>query len=234
MSTMLEAPAHAGVPITAARSRELPRVDLLPPVYAEQEKLRRTKALLAAAVVAAVLGTGGAYVVEERSTAKAREELATVQAEQSRLRSEQAKYTEVPLVNGQVDAARGDVILAMGDEVRWSQVLADLSARVPSGVWLSDVTFAQVTAVTASGVTAPAAPTGAAGSIATINVTGNALTQAAVASWLESLSKQPGFTAPTFTSAIRADVDGTPTVTFESTVQVTSEALSHRYDEAER
>ena len=51
-------------------------------------------------------------------------------------RPRSAKYAEVPKVYAQVDAAEADLELAMGQEIRYSFVLNDLSLTIPSDVWL--------------------------------------------------------------------------------------------------
>lgn len=98
------------------------------------------------------------------------------------------------------------------------------------------------TSTPAAGATGTSTGTGATGTSGTaagpavINsatFTGTAKDQYAVADWLQNLTLVPGFTNPYLTSTTASSATGTASalVTFTVTVDITADALSHRYDD---
>jgi Tfp pilus assembly protein PilN len=97
-------------------------------------------------------------------------------------------------VYAQAAAAEAMLTEAMGEEVRYSRFLSDLSLTVPENVWLKSLTFTQADAATpAVGATEPA--------IGSVTVTGVGFSHDDVAVWLESLAGQSGYTNPYFSSS---------------------------------
>ncbi len=133
----------------------LPRVNLLPPEIAEGRRFRRIQVALGAGVLSAVGVVGLLFVSASSSVDAANEELTAAQAEQSRLQAETAKYADVTAVYAQAAAAQAMLTEAMGQEVRYSRFLSDLSLTVPENVWVKSLTFAQTAAPAAVGSTEP-------------------------------------------------------------------------------
>ncbi len=110
---------------------------------------------------------------------------------------------------------------AMGEEVRWSRFMNDLSLTVPDNVWVKNVAFTQ----------APRRP--AAGRSRArdrhVTFTGVGFAHDDVAVWLEALAKQKGFANPYFANSTEALLGSRKTVNFTSTATLTSAALSGRY-----
>ena len=206
--------AGAGLPV-------LPRVNLLPPEIAETIRFRRIQyglggGLLAAVGVVALLFVGAAGAVERAET-----DLAASSAEGDTLRAETAKYQDVQAVYGRAAAAQAMLTQAMGEEVRYSQYLNDLSLTVPENVWLKNVTFTQTPAPAALGTTVPG--------VGVVTFTGVAFKHDDVAVWLESLAKQKGYVNPYFTASTKSFIGNRSVVDFTSTVTMTADALSGRY-----
>lgn len=206
--------AGTGLPV-------LPRVNLLPPEIAETARFRRIQyglggGLLAAVGVVALLYVGAAGAVSEANT-----ELETANAQGTVLQAETAKFADVTAVYARAAAAQAMLTTAMGEEVRFSQYMNDLSLTVPENVWLKNVTFSQAAAPAAVGSTVPG--------IGTVTFTGVGFKHDDVAVWLESLSKQKGYVNPYFTSSTKALLGNRQTVNFTSTVTMTADALSGRY-----
>jgi Tfp pilus assembly protein PilN len=219
MTTLTDARRPAADPTAAARPA---RVNLLPPGIAARSRLRRVQAgvgcgLLAVAGVVASLSVVAAAAVEDADT-----ELAAVSARGAVLQAESAEYVDVLAVHRRAEAAHDMLALAMSEEVRFSELLDDLSRTVPDNVWLEDVTFSQpaVVAPTAGGVEA---------SIGTVTFTGMALSHDDVADWLESLTSQEGYANPSLTDSTAGRATERRTVSFSSTVTLTSAALSGRH-----
>ncbi len=209
---------------TAVRTAEFPRVNLLPGEIAEEQRFRTVRAVLALAVVAAVAGVGGLWYLANQQVSSAEEALATQQQLNATLQTEVAKYAEVPLVYAAVARANEDLDLAMGQEVRYSFVLNDLSLTIPSNVWLKSLVVTQD--MTGTPVTSPLGTPG----IGTVTVQGLAFKQNNVASWLKSLTESDYYVDPYFSSSSDTDpIDGQALVEFDSSVTMTDQAYSNRY-----
>jgi Tfp pilus assembly protein PilN len=110
---------------------------------------------------------------------------------------------------------------AMGQEVRYSGFLSDLSLSVPENVWLKSLTFTQAPTTASVGSTEPG--------VGTVTVSGVGFSHDDVAVWLESLAGQKGYTNPYFSSSTETLIGSRTVVDFESTATLTSEALSREY-----
>ena len=199
----------------------LPRVNLLPPEIEERKKLKQIQVGLGAAVLASVGVVGVLLMAANGSLSSANEELATATAQNTQLKSEAATYANVTAVYAQAAAAQALLTQAMGEEVRYSRFMNDLSLTVPDNVWVKSVSFAQAAAPAAAGSTEPG--------IGTVTFNGVGFSHDDVAVWLESLATQKGYTNPDFTNSTETLIGTRKTVTFTSTVQMTAAALSGRY-----
>jgi Tfp pilus assembly protein PilN len=225
------------LPDTLGATYTVPRVNLLPPEILETRRFRRTQAGLAAGVVCVLLAVGGVYMLAQQRSEAAAEELSVAQAETSRLKTEEAKYAEVPRIIAQVDAAKSARDYALSTNVKWYSYLNDLALAYPESVWLENLTAT----VAAPGATAGAAPVPVAGTnplatpgIGTVTFSGTALEHSDVASWLDVLAGTKGFADAYFTNSSRTQIDGQDVVNFTSQVVVTAEALWDRYENEAR
>lgn len=209
-----DAPVGTGHPV-------LPRVNLLPPEIAEQARFRRVQAGLGAGLLASVGVVVLLYVSAAGSVSDAQSELSAATATGSALEAESEKYADVQAVYARAEAAQVMLTKAMGEEVRYSQFLNDLSLTIPDNVWLTNVTFAQEPVPAELGATEPG--------VGTVTFTGVGFDHDDVAVWLDSLAKQKGYTNPYFTSSTKALIGKRETVSFTSTVTMTPAALSGRY-----
>jgi Tfp pilus assembly protein PilN len=222
---------------TLTRAAAMPRVNLLPPEIAEAAKARQLKLMVVGVGVVSVAGVAALYLGASASASAAADELATTQAVTAQLNAKVAEYANVPVVYAQVDAAEAELVQAMGQEVRYSYLLNDLSLTIPNGVWLTGLTVEQpvqpvnpdgsVSTDTAEPVTSPF---GAAG-IASVAFEGYGLQVNDVAAWLDALTKQNVYIDPAFSEATKEEVQGTGTeaVAITSGVTVTEDAYSNRY-----
>jgi Tfp pilus assembly protein PilN len=202
----------------------LPRVNLLPPEIAEGRRMRRIQVGLGGAVLGAVGIVALLYVGATGSVSSAQSDLDAANARHSTLQAQTAKYRDVTAVYGQAAAAQAMLTQAMGQEVRYSQFLNDLSLTVPENIWLTNVTFAQTPPTAAAGAAAAATP-----GIGTVTFSGIGFSHDDVAVWLESLAGQKGYTNPYFSSSTEALLGTRKTVNFTSTATLTSDAYSGRY-----
>lgn len=200
----------------------LPRVNLLPPEIAEAARLRRVKTGLGGAVLGAVAVVGLLYVSAAGAVSSAQEQSDAADRQRTQLTAETAKYQGVTEVYGRASAAQAMLTQAMGQEVRYSRFLNDLSLTVPEKVWVKNLTFAQTPPAATPGATA--AP-----GIGTVTVTGVGFSHDDVAVWLESLAGQKGYTNPYFSSSTEALLGTRKIVNFTSTATLTADAYSGSY-----
>lgn len=218
--------------LTETRVLVIPRVNLLPPEIEERQRFRRTQVGLGAAVLGAVVVVGAVYAVAAADASDAQDQLAASQAEQTTLQAEAGEYAEVPQVYAAVETKAAQVQLALGQEVRWSLFLNDLSLTVPERVWVDSLIVNQdVDAASAAPVTAPGSTPFADVGIGTVTFTGKAYAHNDVAAWLESLAGQKGYAQPYVTSSVLGEIGTKDAVSFSSEVAVTADARSNRYAE---
>jgi Tfp pilus assembly protein PilN len=203
---------------------QLPRVNLLPPEIAESAMLRKVQLCLGAGVLAAVGVVGLLFVSASHSASAAQTSLDQANAQSSRLVAQKAQYGNVTSVYDAAAAAQTQLTTAMGQEVRFSQLLHDLSLSVPSTVWLKNLTYTQA---------APAAPAGGApvttNAIGTLAVTGVGFSHDDLALWLESLEGQKNYSDPYFSASTETLMGTRKVVNFSTTANLTPAALSGRY-----
>ncbi|MGZ4610082.1 MAG: PilN domain-containing protein, partial [Actinomycetes bacterium] len=138
----------------------LPRVNLLPPEIAEKAAFRKVQVGLGAALAVPVLIVGALYMSASHSVSSAQSNLDAATAQSTTLTAQAAKYRDVTAVYDAATAAKQQLVTAMGDEIRFSQMMNDLSLSIPSNVWMKSLNF------TATPPTAPAATTPAAAAAA--------------------------------------------------------------------
>ena len=207
----------------------LPRVNLMPPEVAEAKAMRRLQTVLGAAGLASVAVVGVLYVSASHSVSAANSDLESAKAQTTQLQGQVAKYKDVTATINAANAAQAQLVTAMGDEVRYSQLLNDLSLAVPSTVWLKSLQFSS----TAPSVGTPgAAPVSYNGVLpmGTMTVQGIGFSHNDVALWLDALAGlDKTYANPYFTNSTEALIGKRPTVNFNANAVVLSSAQSHRY-----
>ena len=209
----------AGAPV-------MPSVNLMPPEIAEAARFRRFQLAMGGAVVAAVAVVGLLYTQAHHSASDAQAQLQQSQARHTALQGQLAGLQSVQDVYSRVAAKQATLARAMGDEIRWSTYLNDLSLRMPDHVWLTSVSATETTA--SAGAPAPTTSTTASG-IGTVNFSGVAFTHDDVATWLEVLAKERGYTNAYFTNSSETKIGPRGVVNFTSSVSLDDKAKSGRY-----
>jgi hypothetical protein len=229
MTTFAEAPAapNRTEAVNSARVdwAPVPKVNLLPPEILQARRLVALKRLLAGAVAAIVLVCIGATVWAQLRASAAQDELDAVQARGATLRGEQARYAAVPKLLNLIQAADGARERAMSQDVLWYGFMSDLAVTTPEGITLSGL---QVSLDKPTVNTDPLVPTG----LGTVTFTGTAKHVPDVAAWLDAVAHIHGVDGSTLQTVTREDTkhgDSSP-LNFTTSVTVTSNALTHRYD----
>jgi Tfp pilus assembly protein PilN len=204
----------------------VPKVNLLPAEIVQARRLTSLKRLLAGGVAAVALLCTGGTVWAAAGAAAAQDDLDAVQARAGILRAEQARYAAVPKMLNLIQSAGTARERAMSQDVLWYGFLSDLAVTTPKGVTLNGL---QVSLDKPTVGTDPLVHPG----IGTVTFTGAAKRFPDVAAWLDAVGRMHGLDGSTLQSATRAEPGGGTTsdgINFTSTVTVTSQALTHRYD----
>lgn len=217
--------------LTATRTATLPQVNLLPPEIEEERRFRHVQLGLGAGVLASLGVVAAIFLAANGQVADAEEGLNDSKRQTTRLEAQAAEFSQVPLVYSQVEAARAQLELAMGKEIRWSFYLNDLSLKTPNKVWLTNMTVAANEAATAAvpAASAPEATGYINPGLGSVIFEGNAMRHNDVATWLNSLAKQKGYDQPYFTDSTKEEIGEQAVVRFRSQVSITEDALSKRY-----
>jgi Tfp pilus assembly protein PilN len=210
----------------------LPRVNLMPPEVAEAKAMRRVQMGLGAAGLASVAVVGVLYVSASHSVSSAQSDLADAKTQTTSLQGQVAKYKDVTATINAANAAQGQLVTAMGDEVRYSQLLNDLSLSIPSTVWLKSLGFSSVAPSTGAPGTAAVTYNGAL-PIGTFTVTGVGFSHNDVALWLDSVAGlTKTYASPYFTNSPEALIGARRTVNYSDTAVVLITAQSGRFKNA--
>jgi Tfp pilus assembly protein PilN len=205
----------------------IPRVNLLPLEIIQKRRFRRVRRMLGVMVVAAVLICTGGVFWAQRGVSSATARLTTAQSEVTSLQTQAAKYSAVPEVVAQVEAAKTARTSAMGNDVLWYQFVNDLRGALPAGVAQEAVTVVLTQSAGSAVAANPLSPAG----IGTLSITGSADQYQQISAWLDALTKITGVSAPTLINATKSQ-DGTgSSVTYSISAVLTEAALSHRYDD---
>jgi Tfp pilus assembly protein PilN len=205
----------------------MPRVNLLPPEIAQRRALRRIQVLLGASLAGVAVVVGLVYVAAAHSASAAQEDLTAKQAEGTQLQTQVSSFANVNAIYAAADAAQAQLTTAMSDEVRVSQLLTGLRLRVPSNVCIPSMNHNPPPPPAAAGGTPTLTP-----AIGSLTVTGIGFSHNDVGLWLESIAGVKTYSDPYFSASTESLLGTRKIVTFNSTANLTSAALSNRYTAA--
>lgn len=212
-------------PPQAVASGAMPRVNLMPPEIAEGARVRQIQFVAGLMVLLAVVVVVALYLHAHSGVSSAQNQLDQAQSQTTSLQEKLASLAPVQQTQAEVTAKQGVLSEAMGNEVRWSYLLNDISLRMPSDVFLTSL---QVTETAAVG-TPPPVKGSTPVQIGTISFGNVGFKHDDVATWLDSLAKEHGFSDPLFTSSVEQAAGTRGYVTFATTADVMSDRLSYRY-----
>jgi Tfp pilus assembly protein PilN len=208
-------------------------VNLRPTEIEERRRFRKVQTGLGVGVAAALAVVGALTLLAAGQVSDAEDGLAASKAEGTTLQAQTNQYAEVPQVIAKVEAAEAQLSEAMGQEVRWSYFLNDISLKVPGKVWLTSMTVTQdidgAAAAAAGNPTAPVDGTYITPGVGAVAFEGTGFRHNDVAAWLDALAKQKGLAQPYFTDSTKELIGQESSVKFKSQATITDEALSGRY-----
>jgi Tfp pilus assembly protein PilN len=235
----------------------VPKVNLLPPEVLEARRFARTQRVLAGVVGLTVVVAAASVGWAQSGVGSARAALEATEARTAGLQAEQTRYADVPRLLSQVSAAELAREKALADDSLWYRFLGDLAVATPADVSLSTMSITVGAQPGEAGAAGAAAATGAAtagpspavGSLPAPGAAGAAGAPGApaaaqplgrltfsgkaqafpdVAAWLDAVARLRGLDGSSLQTASRDSADGV--VSWTSSISLTSDALSHRYD----
>ncbi len=212
--------------------RDFPTPDLIPPAILLRRQVRKSKRMVLFALLGVMALLVGLFFIGRVQLASATAELGTAQQRLRDAEAEKAKYAEVPAVYAAVDAARAELAQAMGNEVQVARLVANLAAIMPSGVSLTQVSMVIGEEADQSGTTAKATDEDVVPLVGTVTFSGEAATFNDVSVWIETLRNNPDYQNVILTDVSRDDTNGV--YLFSNTAELTDQALSGRYVEADQ
>jgi Tfp pilus assembly protein PilN len=218
---------------TALRATVTPHVNLLPPEIAEEARFRSLRVIMVMVVAFAAFLGGVLYLQSAGEVTAAQEQLDSAKSDGAGLQVKVNKLANVPAVYAAVAAADGQLSAAMGSEVRYSFLLNDLSLSINKNVWLTSMSVSQNDpTASASGASVPVqGPAWTKPAIGKLTFSGRATSYNDVAAWLDFLSSGKIYSDPFVSSTSASDpIGSTKTVIFESSVNLTDKAYTHRFD----
>jgi Tfp pilus assembly protein PilN len=222
----------------------LPRVNLLPKSIREARLVRRQRGGVAVAFVVLVALLGLWYLRESQKLTEARQEADRERAVAAGLRAKKEELQPYAALGSQIAAAEQLRAKVYAREVRFSNILQDISAIIPGDVWLTQMSVALKETGTAAGAGGAAAAAtaltpgspGAGSPVASITFTGASLEHVDVGGFVRALSSGPKrhgsrvYLNPYFTASQKdAQEGGETTVTFSATVDLSQAAFSGRF-----
>lgn len=202
----------------------LPRVDLLPPEVKARQRgkgVRRNLVVLLVVLLATVIAAaGGANYL----SIKAQQLLTAEQSKTQDLLSQQAKFSEVRVVQDQLGLVKAAQTVGASTEVDWSGYLSAIQRTLPAGVSIESVNIA---------ASSPIAPVPQAtgplqgARVATLMISASSPTLPAIPAWLDALSALPGFVDAVPGSVTQNGTGGGYTTSV--TMHVGEGAYDHRF-----
>jgi Tfp pilus assembly protein PilN len=202
-----------------------PRADLLPPELKAEEKLHAQRRGLVAMSIFVVVLVGLAYGYLAIEAGNSAQRLAAANASTASLLAEQAKYSEVTLLNARLAMIKTGQQIGVSTEIDWRDYLQQVQASLPAGTGINSVGAS--TAGPGAGVSAPSSPLLAA-SIAELTFAATTSTLPDVSQWIDNLSLLPGF-ADAVAGSITLNAEGSYSVTI--IMHIDQDALSNRFVE---
>jgi hypothetical protein len=118
-----------------------PRVELLPPEVAQQEKSRATRRRLIGLFVVVLLVVVAGYGLAVFRGQQAQGDLAAAQARTGAIQAERQKYSAVTTTDALISDIGAAQTLGASTEIIWSNLLDSIRASLPAGVTITSATM---------------------------------------------------------------------------------------------
>jgi Tfp pilus assembly protein PilN len=212
------------------------RMELLPEIHFQQRRQRRTTALVVTAGLLLFTLLVGYWVLLGVQTADARDELARVTARNEALQAEIDELQRYADMDAELKEKRASLAQVMTGDVDWPGILTEIAMVIPGEIWLTSVTGSAGETEGATPVGTETAPVRVSEQepFGRLQVQGKSLSMPGAAKWLVRLGAVKEFHALWLNSATKEQTEegAAEVVTFDSTLELNTEAASDRFQEA--
>ena len=214
------------------------RVDLVPESYRARRRQRQTlSAIVVIGAVVALLLFGYWFYLGQQIDNK-NEELQNIQAANAVLEQQIADLQRFADLESEVNAKLGALQTVFVGDVNWPQVLTEVALVVPGEIWFDEMTASAGATEGATPVGTETAPVRLADDapIGRVSFKGKTLTMPGIAKWLIRQMSVKDFQAvwlnsAAFTEEVNAAGTGPAVGEWDSTLELDSKALSHRFEQ---
>lgn len=195
------------------------QINLLPPDIAQKRRARQITFLLVAGGLGLIALLVLIFLVQTARLAGERGKLEEAERVNDRLERQVNQLQGFAQLQTTLRTKEQLLGRLTANEVRWSLLLNNISLRIPSDVWLTNL----------SGSVQPPAPgaarPGQTVAVGTIQVAGVTFTHLDVARWLSRLADVDEFVFPYLSLSSKTELANRPVVEFNSSVQLSQKAL---------
>jgi len=208
------------------------RIDLLPPVYAEQRRQRRQVALVVVAGIAVLVLLIAFWVRLGAQVSDKEDELAVVQGRNAAIQAKVAELQRFEDLETELAAKRDALRTVFVGDVDWPSLLTEIAMVVPGEVWLDSLSAsaAATEGETPVGTETAEIRVSQQTPFGRIQFTGNSLDMPGIAKWLIRLASVNEFSAVWLNTAQASETETeTEIITFDSTLELSDKAASGRF-----
>lgn len=211
------------------------RIDLLPAAYVERRRERRNVSLVLLGGALIVLLLIGWYFLLQSDISTARDELATVEAQNAALQADIDELQQFAELDAEVKAKRTALQTVFAGDIDWPSIMTEIAMVVPGEIWLDTLSASAGTTEGSTPVASESNPIPLDKRTTTgrLSFGGNSAScMPGVAKWLIRLAAVDEFDAAWLGNATEADTRPgcEPPVIYTSTLELNQKALSHRFE----
>jgi Tfp pilus assembly protein PilN len=207
------------------------RIELLPESYREQQRQRRIIALVVMAGLFVVLLLTVWFVRLNFQISDAKDELASIQAQNDQLRTQIAQLQTFEELKVEVDQKRLALETVMTGDLDWPVLMTEVAMAVPGEVWLKSMNASAGDTEGSTPAPTETAPIDVSlkESVGRINFQGSSLSMPGVAKWLIRQQLSRTFEAVYLGDAVEIEISGQKAFDFTSSLELNRRAFSNRF-----
>jgi Tfp pilus assembly protein PilN len=207
------------------------RIELLPESYRQQQRERRIIAFVVMGGLFVVLLLTIWFVRLNFQISNAKDELATIQAENQTLQNQIAQLQTFQDLKNEVDQKRLALETVMAGDLDWPVLMTEVAMAAPGEVWLRTMTASAGDTEGSAPAPTETAPidVSAKESVGRIQFEGSSLSMPGVAKWLIRQQLSKTFEAVYLSDAVEVDISDQQAFNFTSSLELNQRAFSDRF-----
>ncbi|HYZ46602.1 MAG TPA: hypothetical protein VE712_02955 [Actinomycetota bacterium] len=209
------------------------RIELLPESYQAQRRQRKNVSMIVVGGVVVLTLLLGYWLVLGMRIADAENDLEAASARNTGLQAEIESLQRFAELETEVNEKQAALATVMESDVDWPAVLTEVAMVVPGEIWFTNLTASAGQVEGASAVGTETAPVRVSEQQAfgRVQFQGDSLTMPGVAKWLLRLGTVKEFDALWLNDATETTVGSSDVIAFDSTLELSENAASDRFQE---